>query len=70
MTSEVTPLAHYYDVDEPKHRGEFLHIRKEIMGKFGAPKLLSYSSLVLSYVTRKGLGFGHILSRRIAISSY
>ena len=51
------------------NRGEFLPIRNEIMGKFGASILLSYSGLVVSYVTRKELGFVRVLLSRIAVRS-
>ena len=55
------PLAHYYDVDhevhELQHRGELVPTRNKIMGKIGASILLSYSSLVVSYVTHEWLGF-------------
>ena len=67
------PLAHYYDVDrelhELQHRGELVPTRNEIMGKIGASILLSYSGLVVSYVTRKGLGFVRVLHSRVVVSS-
>ena len=67
------PLAHYYDVDrelhELQHRGELVPTRNEIMGKIGASMLLSYSSLVVSYVTREGLGFVRELHSRVVVSS-
>ena len=67
------PLTHYYDVDrelhEPKHRGELVFTRNEIMGKVGASMLLSYSSLVVSYVTREGIGFVRVLHSRVVVSS-
>ena len=67
------PLAHYYDVDrelhELQHRGELVPTRIEIMGKIGASILLSYSGLVVSYVTREGLGFVRVLHRRVVVSS-
>ena len=67
------PLAHFYDVGCElhglKHRGELLPIPNEIMGKFGALILLSYSGLVVSYVTHKELGFVRVLPGRIAVSS-
>ena len=67
------PLAHYFGVGrelhELKHRGEFLPTRNEIMGKIGASILLSYSGLVVSYVTRKELGFICVISSGIAVSS-
>ena len=67
------PLAHYYDVDrelyELKHRGELLPTRNEIMGKIGASILLSYSGLVVSYVTREGLGFVRVFHSRVVVSS-
>ena len=64
------PLAHYYDVDhELPHRGELVPTRNEIMGKIGASMLLSYSGLVLSYVTREGLGFDRVLHSRVVVSS-
>ena len=67
------PLAHYYDVDrelhELKHRGELLPTRSEIMGKIGVSILLSYSGLVVTYVTREGLGFVRVLHSRVAVSS-
>ena len=69
----ILPLAHYYDVDrelhELKHRGELVPTRKEIMGKIGASMLLSYSGLVVSYVTREGLGFVRVLHSRVVVSS-
>ena len=67
------PLAHYYDVDrelhELQHRGELVPTRNEIMGKIGASILLSYSGLVVSYVTREGLGFVRVLHSRVVVSS-
>ena len=67
------PLAHYYDVDrelhELQHRGELVPTRNEIMGKIGASMLLSYSALVVSYVTREGLGFVCVLHSRVVVSS-
>ena len=64
------PLAHYYDVDhELQHRGELVATRNEIMGKIGASILLSYSGLVVSYVTREGLGFVRGLHSRVVVSS-
>ena len=61
------PLAHYHDVDrelhEHKHRGKLVPTRNEVMGKVGASILLSYSGLVVSYVTREGLGERHSLGR-------
>ena len=67
------PLAHYYDVDrelhELQHRGELVPTRNEIMGKIGASMLLSYSGLVVSYVTREGLGFVRVLHSRVVVSS-
>ena len=67
------PLAHYYDVHrelhEHQHRGELVPTRNEIMGKIGASMLLSYSGLVVSYVTRKGLGFVRVLHSRVVVSS-
>ena len=36
----------------------------EIVGKFGASILLSYSGLVVSYVIHKGLGSDRVLPRR------
>ena len=67
------PLAHYYDVDrelhELKHRGELVPTRNEIMGKIGVSILLSYSGLVVSYVTREGLGFVRVLHSTVAVSS-
>ena len=69
----VMPLAHYYDVDrelhELQHRGELVPTRNEIMGKIGASMLLSYSGLVVSYVTREGLGFVRVLHSRVVVSS-
>ena len=65
------PLAHYYDVDrelhELQHRGELVPTRNEIMGKIGASMLLSYSGLVVSYVTREGLGFVRVLHSRVVV---
>ena len=69
------PLAHYYDVDrelhELQHRGEQVPTRNEIMGKIGASILLhvSYSGLIVKYVTREGLGFVHVLHSRVLVSS-
>ena len=67
------PLAHYYDVDRELHelqyRGELVPTRNEIMGKIGASMLLSYSGLVVSYVTREGLGFVRALHSRVVVSS-
>ena len=67
------PLAHYYDVDrefhEPKHRDELVFTHNEIMGKIGASMLLSYSGLVVSYVTREGLGFVRLLHSRVVVCS-
>ena len=67
------PLAHYYDVDrelhELQHRGELVPTRNEIMGKIGASMLLSYSGLVVSYVTREVLGFVRVLHSRVVVSS-
>ena len=64
------PLAHYYDVDrELQYRGELVPTRNEIMGKIGASMLLSYSGLVVSYVTREGLGFVRVLHSRVVVSS-
>ena len=67
-SKSLMPLAHYYDVDrelhELQHRGELVPTRNEIMGKIGASMLLSYSGLVVSYVTREGLGFVHVLHSR------
>ena len=69
----LMPLAHYYDVGrelhELKHRGEFLPTRNGIMNKFGASVLLSYSGLVVSYVTRNELGFVRVISSGIGVSS-
>ena len=67
------PLAHYYDVDrehhELKHRGELVPTHNEIIGKIGVSMLLSYSGLVVSYVTLEGLGFVRVLHSRVAVSS-
>ena len=53
------PLAHYYDVCRELHKlkqcGKFLPTRNGIMDKFGASILLTYSGLVVSYVTRNEL---------------
>ena len=61
----IMPLAYYYDVGrelhELKHNGEFLATRNGIMVKFGASILLSYSGLVVSYVTRNELGFFRVI---------
>ena len=57
------PLAHYYEL---KHRGELVPTRNEIMGKIGDAILLTYSGLVVSYVTREGLGVFH---SRVVVSS-
>ena len=69
----LMPLAHYYDVDrelhELQHRGELVPTRNEIMGKIGASMLLSYSGLVVSYVTREVLGFVRVLHSRVVVSS-
>ena len=69
MREREMPLAHYYDVDrelhELQHRGVLVPTRNEIMGKIGA----SYSSLVVSYVTREGLGFVRVLHSRVVVSS-
>ena len=69
----LMPLAHYYDVDrelhELQHRGELVPTRNEIMGKIGASMLLSYTGLVVSYVTREGLGFVRVLHSRVVVSS-
>ena len=71
--TSIMPLAHYYDVDrelhELQHRGELVPTRNEIMGKIGASMLLSYSGLVVSYVTREGLGFVRVLHSRVVVSS-
>ena len=68
--NRVMPLAHYYDVDrelhELQHRVELVPTRNEIMGKIGASMLLSYSGLVVSYVTRKVLIVFH---SRVVVSS-
>ena len=52
-----------------QHRGELVPTRNEIMGKIGASMLLSYSGLVVSYVTREGLGFVRVLHSRVVVSS-
>ena len=71
LKKNVMPLAHYYDVDrelhELQHRGELVPTRNEIMGKIGASMLLSYSGLVVSYVTREGLGFVRVLHSRVVV---
>ena len=54
---------------ELKHRGELVPTRNEIMGKIGASIILSYSSLVVSYVTCEGLGFVRVLHSRVVVSS-
>ena len=54
---------------ELQHRGELVPTRIEIMGKIGASILLSYSGLVLSYVTHEGLGFVRVLHSRVVVSS-
>ena len=68
------PLAHYYDVDrefhELKHRSELVATRNDIMVRTGASILLSYSGLVVSYVTREGLGFVRVLHSRIVVNSW
>ena len=65
---QALSIVPYYDVDrelhELKHRGELVPTRNEVMGKIGASILLSYSGLVVSYVTRKGLGFVRVLHSR------
>ena len=67
----VMYLAHLSDVDrelhELRHYVEFFPNRNEIMGKFGASTSLSYPCLVVSYVTRKELGFVCVLPSRICI---
>ena len=64
------PPAHYYDVDrELQHRGELVPTRNEIMGKIGTSMLLSYSGLVVSYVTRERPGFVRVLHSRVVVSS-
>ena len=67
----VMPLALCYDIGrelhELKHRNEFLPTRNEIIDKFGDSILLSYSGLVVSYVTRKEVGFIRVLPSRITV---
>ena len=71
MHYKYMPLAHYYDVDcelhELQHRGELVPTRNEIMGKIGALIILSYSGLVVSYVTRELLCFVRVLHSRVVV---